>query len=95
MVGCTYFRSSSSFVQLGNLVFNQSKARQITGSPKNTKPLIKVVDLTTASALVNMDSTSNGATTPASLKRGASFGKGGVGDKALNNGFLVKEMGQV
>jgi hypothetical protein len=84
-MACTYFRSSSSFVQLGNLAFNKSKARQITGSPKNTKPLIKVVDLTTISALVNIETASIDITTPASLKRGASFGNGGVGDKALRN----------
>lgn len=79
----TYFLSSSSFAQLGNLVFKKSNARQMTGSPKNPKPIKKLVPLATISALMKIDAARTGPRIAASLRRGVSCGKGAVGDRAL------------
>ena len=53
------------------------------GSPKNPKPIINVMLFTTISDVVKADTPRTGTRIPASLKRGASLGKGAVGDKAL------------
>lgn len=55
------------------------------GSPKNPKPIMKVVPLVTISALVKIDAARTGPRIAASLKRGVSFGKGAVGERALHN----------
>lgn len=79
----THFLSSSNFFQSGNLVFKKSNARQMTGSPKNPKPITNAVPRATISALMKTDAARTGVRIAASLRRGASFGKGAVGERAL------------
>lgn len=83
----THFRSSRSFLQLGNFLFNQLAARQIRGSAKNPKPTKKVVIFINIAEVVNIATTTAGTSKPANLNRGSLWGKGGVGDNALIERF--------
>lgn len=53
------------------------------GSLKKPAPMPAVVPFMTIADVVNRDTAKAAATTDARTKRGFSFGKGGVGDKAL------------
>jgi len=53
------------------------------GCPKNAKPVMKVVPFINMAELTKSETNNKGATRAASLIRGASCGKGGVGDNAL------------
>lgn len=98
----TYFLISRYFCQFGIFLFSKSKARHINGSPKKPTPTKKVVPLTTISEVIRIETAKTGKTMPASLKRGASLGKGAVGDKALEpsqcsflfKGFLSHLLGK-
>ena len=84
-----YFRSSSSFCQLGNVRFNQLAARQIMGSAKKPKPTKKVVIFMNISEDVSTDIATAGTRQAASLRRGSSSGNGAVGDNALYNMLAI------
>lgn len=78
-----YFLISKSFCQLGNTRFNQLRARQMIGSPKNPKPMENVVIFMNMADVVRSEIATAGASTAASRYRGTSCGKGGVGERAL------------
>lgn len=55
----------------------------MSGSPKNPKPTIAVVIFMNMAEVVSNPMATAGTRMPASLSLGVSWGKGGVGDRAL------------
>ena len=78
-----YFLISSSFCQCGNFLFSRSRPRQMSGSPKKPKPIPPVTIFMNMAEVVNSPMATAGTRIPANLSLGASCGKGGVGDRAL------------
>ena len=64
-------------------MLRKSRPRQIKGSEKNAKPVKKEVPLMSMAGVVSMDAAIIGTSTEARIRRGCSWGKGGVGERAL------------
>ena len=79
----THFLSSTYFCQLGIFSFNNLTARNVIGSPKKPIPKNNVLIFMNIEEVVRSATATAGTRIPASLRRYASLGNGGVEDNAL------------
>ena len=64
-------------------MLRKSRPRQIRGSEKNAKPVKKEVPLISMAGVVSMDAAIRGTSIEARIRRGFSWEKGAVGERAL------------